>query len=269
MITVDQAALGRSIAKFNQAVALRISVTHEAAHDVLRDEAGRLNETMMRFTPPASVAKTRDNITERVGKKFGSLGTGTAHDFSDYSPGVKAGSGNVRWYAFEPHAIYGIKAENDKTGASVEDLYQLYFSTKLNKQGRIVAGQRGKQTVYLWQQIKTKASTVAKLTKRLRGHVGRAKAGWLKAYRRLQSQGFSSSYSPPKYITDHENGQERGFFVDGLGAPGGPTFSIGNTAKGIGSAKMRQIATDAMRIRAEAIPKRLQYLIRHPELIKR
>jgi hypothetical protein len=256
------------MARFNQAVALRIKVTGEAAHNVLRDEAGRLNETMMRFTPPADISKTRQNITERVSSKFSSLGTDTAHDFADYEPGEKAGRGDIRWYAFQPHSIYGIARASDKTKASADDLYKIYFGTKLNKQGRIVAGQRGKQTVYLWQSIKTKASTVAKLAKRLREHVGRAKAGWLKGYRRLQSAGFSSSYSPPQYIAKHENGQERGFFLDGLGAPGNPTFTIGNTAKGIGSVKMADIARRAMLTRAVAIPKRLQYLIRHPELIR-
>lgn len=262
MITVDKPSLEASLTRWNSFVAGKIDMTQLAGQGVTRKEAGRLVQTLIKITPPADRKGSMDKLGAKVEGKFHSLGEESGHSFSEFSAGSKAGQGDVRWYAFQPNSIYGIKQDLDMSEASVEDLRDVYYKTQLNGDGRIVAGTRGRQTVYLWQKITTKAATVKKLAKRLKDHFGRLKAGWLPSWKDLGRPG--GTYSPPGWVTDHEDGA-RGYSINGLGDPRFPQFTLENHAKGAGTAKMNGLVRDALVIRSEAMVKRMSFLIKHPE----
>ena len=265
MITVDMPALQQSIARWNSYIAGKIDMLQVNGQGVVKIEAGRLVQTLIKVTPPEDRSKTSESIEGRVTGTFHVLGEGGHRDFDSASSGGKAGSGDVRWYAFTPGEIYGVARDKDMSGASAEDLYAVYFaSRKLTTDGRVNAGSRGKQTVYLWQKITTKAAAVRKLAARLKKHVGRLKAAWLVAWNDLGKPG--GTYAPPQWVTQHESGA-RGYSINGLGDPRYPQFTLENHAKGAGSGKMAGLAKTAMDIRTNAMVKRMTFLIAHPEKV--
>lgn len=252
MITLDQSALSQSLQRWNQSVALKQAVLGQAAEKTVLVEAGRLVESLIKLTPSAK----KDNIQIDVKSKFVSLNL-------DH---VRQTDGPAEWYAFQPNAIFGVAKDQDMSGASVEELYRLNKTLKVNKQGRVIAGKRGKQTVYIWKKIVTKAATVNALIAKLKKHVGRRAAGWLVSWNDLKMIGLKSSYNPPQYIAQHSQGA-RGYSINGLGIKGSPEFTIENHAIGIENRSMDIVVQAALNIRADAMTKRLEYLVKYPERI--
>jgi hypothetical protein len=250
----DRASLDAAMAKFSQAIALVAEQSGRDCKIVVAEQASLLADEMLKRTPPLNRARTKEKIKRDVLSKFGSLNVETSRE----SP-----SSGVHWYAFQPNAIFGVAADRDMTKASAQDLYDVYYKTKLNKQERIKAGQRGKQTVWLWQKIQSKTATVNALIKRLQGHVDRAKASWLPAWTILKSLAPVGAGAVPDSIAKHASGA-LGTFTNGLETPGAPSFTLTSFAKGIGSDKMRAIAAETMRIRAEKMVQRLVYVTIHP-----
>lgn len=220
-------------------VADTLGATGDSASKFVRYQAGQLHQTMVRLTPPKNRAKTNAAIERRVDAKFHTL-RNPAFDHTH------SGSDSVEWYGFQPNAIFGVAKDSDMTKASADDLYQFYFKTRLNKQGRIVAGRRGKQTVYIWQKVTTKESTVNRLKARLKRHIGRLKAAWLPSWEELGRPGKP----PAQWIARHAEGA-RGYAINGLGIKGHPQFTMANRALGAG--KLHGIAMAAMRLRSKAM----------------
>jgi hypothetical protein len=265
MITVDQPALQQSLQRWNSYIAGKIDFTHLAGKEVVRVEAGRLVQTLIKVTPPAEPARTRESIEGRVDRTFQVLGTENGRSWVDLDQGGKHGYGDVAWYAFQSNAIFGVARDADMTGASAAELYAVYQANKRqNKQGRIIAGRRGKQTVYIWKKITTLASEVRKLKTRLKSHVGRLKAGWCPAWDKLgQPRG---TYAPPRWVTDHNvEGKVQGYAINLIDDPRFPQFTLENHAKGAGSDTMNGLVKTALDIRSKAMVKRMTFLVKHPE----
>jgi hypothetical protein len=261
MVTVDKPSLDQSLRRWNAHLATKIDMTHLAGQDVVRVEAGRLVQTLVRITPPEDRSASMQKLGARVEGKFHTLGS-EQHSFHELAAGGKAGNSDVRWYAFQSDGIYGVAEDADMTNATADGLYRVYFDTPLNKEGRIVAGHRGRQTVYIWRKITTKLATVKKLAARLKRHFGRLKAAWLAGWIDLGRP--TGTYAPPAWVLQHETGA-RGYSINGLGDPRYPQFTLENHAKGAGSAKMNGLARDTMEIRSQAMVKRMSFLIKHPE----
>ncbi len=234
-------------------MALKQAVLGQAAEKTVLIESGRLAESLIKLTPSAK----KSDIEQDVRSKFVSLNL-------DHTRQVSEGS-DADWYAFSPNAIFGVVKSKDMTDASVEDLYKIHISTEVDKHGRSAVGKRGKQTVYLWQKIVTKTATVNKLIAKIKTHVGRRSAAWAKCLEELIALGYKSSYSIPAYIQKHVTGA-RGYSTPELNKVN-PSVTITNFAVGIGNREINGIIQSALDIRATAMTKRLEYLVKYPEKI--
>lgn len=260
MLTVDTAKLEADISAFNSRLSARFQLLGGRQKVIVKRQAGLLCRTLINITPPRDRKKTADKITAQVNKRFQKMGEdNSGHIFSDPGP-MKAGRGNVRWYAFSPKGIYGIAKDVDFTDATADQLYMLYFGRKLNSEGRFIAGRRGKQVVKIWQRITVNVETVRVLIKRLIGHIGRLKASFLPAWKASGSPGRAV----PQWISQHEEGA-RGYAIDGLASPNSPEFTVGSTAEGAGSTAMAQQARAAVQIRFKAMENDIVFAIQHPD----
>ncbi len=222
----------------------------------VRKQAGLLTQTLIRITPPTRRAQTAQKIEDRVNAKFASLKS-PKREFDDQESGGKHGSGSIRWYSWNSTGLYGVARAADFRYATPDQLYELMKRT--TSRGTIIAGQRGKQKVRIWQKILTKKKTVNDLVRRLLTHIGRLKAGWCVSWQALGAP--TGVYSPPEWVTRHMNGA-RGYSVDGLGIPGRPTFSMANFAAGATHEGTRRLVQRAILIRSQAMMKDLQLYVR-------
>jgi hypothetical protein len=261
MIKLESQTFEQSLARWNQYIAAKAEMLHLPAPKVLEKEGGRLVQTLIKLSPPLNRAGSMEKLGERAARTFHTLGEDKGHDFVALdSP--KAGRGDVRWYAFQDNAIFGVAKDADKTSATDEEIYKLFLGTKLNEQGRIIAGQRGKQTIYIWQKVTTTAAQVKRLIARLKEHYGRLKAGFLPAWESLGSPG--GEYAPPGWVTKHQDGA-RGDKENRLKDRANPSFTIINFAKG--ATAIRGLAAAAMKVRAQAMVNRMTFLLKHPEKV--
>lgn len=265
MITVDQSALEQSIQRWQQSIGLKIAQLGLAAEKVVLIEGGRLAEELMDFTPRAD----KKQIEIDVKRSFLSLNVDhqrRAHGKSGKLTAEYTTSYDTEWYAFQDNAIFGVGRDRDMRDASADDLYKVYTTTTVQKGGRLKVGQRGKQSIYVWQKILTKASTVNQVVQRIKRHVGRMAAGWVVGFRGLEAEGYKSSKTLPKYITDNEQGA-RGTFSHTLKVLGAPSITIENHAVGIGNKSMESILAHALDTRAYKMTERMKHLLDHPEKI--
>lgn len=257
-IMVDKQSLDASLSRLQGAIAAKIKVTGLNVIDCIVVEAGRLCEYMIDRCPGGEDTKRR--IDARVKYVFASLGENTMAKGGH----MNTSSSEIQWYAFNPTGIYGVAKDYDLTKANVDGLAAVFKQTKL-KSGRIVAGQRGKQTIYLWQRYFTKQSTVNALAARLKKRVGLMKASFLPALREMMLMGFKSSRSIRADALRNEAGA-KGSVENNLSGLD-PMVDIISNANGISFKKAQRVASEAMYQRANAITSRLAILQAHPELL--
>ena len=254
--------INHNLAHFSFQMGRYVDELGMAAPVVVKQQAGLLARTLINLTPPDNKGVLAQRIDSQVKAAFNWLGEealAKAHAAGSVMAPSAPASGAI-WYGFQADKVYGIAADKDMTASSAEDLYKLYFTANVTKQGRRNVGRRGKQTFYLWSKITTKTATVNKLAARLKSHVGRLKAGWLPGWHGADSP--AGTLGPvPDWINRHRQGA-RGYFVDGLGTPGCPTFTLVNYARGAGSWKMGQITYNALALRSKAMAADLVLYIR-------
>lgn len=241
--------------QFNRNMARYCDELGMAGPEVVRKQAGLLARTLINLSGPKDIGKARDKIEAGVHKAFG-------QDSHDGAPqrGGKHGRDDVDWYSWDHQNLRGIARDVDVRDKSADDLYTLYNQLRevQTTKGMIVAGRRGKQTVKIWQKYVARISQLKKLIKRLKGHIGRRQAGWLPSWRVSGSpQGSQGPVS--QQVLRHETGA-RGYYLDGLGIPNGPTFTLINTAAG--ASKLTPMVSSALRIRAKAMSDDLRLYIR-------
>ena len=266
MIELDSSVTRDSLVRLSGAIAAKAKEFHLTNEAVLRVEGGRLCEEMIKRAPPKSIQKTKQKITSDVKHKFATLSpkaeeqqfaAGRNKLHSDFS-------GDVTWYDFTTSGIYGVASPQDFRNANVDGLKAVYYETKVNKLGRRVVGQRGKQTVYLWQQYLTRKATVNALVEKIKKNIGRLKASFLPALRALQSAGFKSSYTPPEAALNNESVAKGSINMNLHGDE--PFVEIISNAIGAESETTVSVANQAMRSRAESITTRMAMIHEHPEL---
>lgn len=240
------------ISRFQRGIAGLIDHLEIEPAKVIKKECGELMKTLVKVTPPKDPAKTRRTIDSVISSKFDIARESGGHPYS--------GTGNIEWYAWNSRFLFGVAPENDKTGASVSDLYELNkHLTKGGRQSLAFVHPRQRQTVILSGKILTKPSTINRLKAKIKSNVGRLKAGWLVAWAAGRIQ-LSGSNMPPQFVTKHAQGA-KGRFVDGLGVKGFPTFSIANSAPGITKAKANGFIQFALDLRAKAMATNLRLLV--------
>jgi hypothetical protein len=272
-VTIDKPSLDSSLAKLQGAIAAKMQVLKMSSRRAIGLEASHLCGYMI--DRALGGTRTKKAIARKVLTKFISLGEDVEiksesswaghhrnHSESDISEGK-----DVEWYAFTPSGIYGVAREMDYRNANVEGLESIYFGTEMggNDGDRIVAGQRGKQTIYLWQKFLVKPSTVKALITKLQKRVGSLKASFIPSLRALEAEGFKTAETIPAAALRNEY-RAKGRFNNGLNELDCFVEIISN-ASGAGNEKMRQIAAEAMEGRARAIITRMAVIHEHPELI--
>lgn len=270
MITVDERAMDVAREKFNRAIATKISVTGLAARDCVIVETGRLTELLMKRTPPKDVSaatKLKGKIDKKVTRKFQRLTSRV--NVSLHQTGGKFGRGSVCWIASTPTSLYG-EMRDTQDVSDPNKLWGIFLGTNdayaFGGRADYAIEGRGKQDVFIKGGYKVTKESVAALSKRLQRHVGRLKAGWLKAYRAAQSIGYRGSWQPQQYVLNNETGA-RGDFRNGTQDATKPFMDIINRARGVNQRYMRIIAKDALESRAKYMIRRLEQLVKHPELI--
>jgi hypothetical protein len=223
---------------------------------VVRKESGELMKTLVRVTPPKDPGKTRERIARTIKMKFTaaeSAGSGLVSSTSRLESSTKNGKGEIEWLLWSPQFLRGIAKEADRRNDSVDELMRLSY--RLTPKGRKVLPFRRfrnrRQKVMIYGNILTNPKTVAALIRRVQGHVGRLKAGWLVAWADGKITIMGSNL-PPQWVTRHARGA-RGRFIDGLGVENAPFFAIGNSAVGIGEKQVRFFVRSALGIRAKAM----------------
>ena len=226
---------------------------------VLKKEMGELLKTLIRTTPPKNPTKTRASISDTVSSRFEAAAEDRSFERSHYNGQV--GASGILWYQVDSKFLRGVAPDKDMRKAGVEELEALRW--RITPKGRLnlpFKHPHKSQRVLIYQKILTRKSTVNKLIAKLKTHVGRLKAGWLASWDFLSPTGGNQ---PPQWVTRHKSGA-RGYFVNGLGVKGYPTFTIANTAKGVGNQKLNLngIVRTALAIRAKAMSANLRMFMR-------
>lgn len=248
-LTTDLSNYRLVMADLMNAAGVRLEGSNgEGGRVFVTKQAGALTTALINVTPPGDRSKTAAKIKEKWEGKFQQLGT-ACRDFTPPVDSKHGAGGDVNWYAWDETHLYGVTKACDMTKATAEDLYQRFWKT--TGRGMLIAGQRGKQKVRIWQKLTVKASTLAKAIARVINHIGRQKAGWLPSYSVIAAKGgFAASARPPgPWITKHKNGA-RGDCIDELQTANAPAFTLINWAVGIGKASAHVSAALKVRIKA-------------------
>ena len=239
----------RETPAFQQGLTALIYQAGLNAKKVVAKETGELEKTLIRVSLPRSLQKTRANITSGIESKFALAGNSS---LSEQRNGGKVGKSGIEWYHVDSKFLRGIAPQSDKRNASVEEIAKLRW--RISAKGRLnlpFKNRRGSQSVLLYQTILTKAATVKKVIAQAKNAIGRRAAGWLPASTRGAIK-LTGGNMPPASVTRHAQGA-RGTFVDGLGIPNFPRFTLVNNAKGINQKAMFGLIKMAMSIRAKAM----------------
>jgi hypothetical protein len=237
---------------FNAGMSGLINKCRISAQTVVRKETGELIKELVRLSPPKDPKKTRDQIKATITNRFTLASHGGHRDFAKTSGTV--GASGIKWYFVDGLFLRGVKNENlDQRKADANTLYALYH--KLSPKGRQILPfkhPRQRQRVMLSQKVLTKSSTINQVVRRVMGHVGRLKAGWMVAV----SSGaitLSGGKLPPQWVTRRHLHGARGRIENGLDNKTFPTFTIANSAKGVGQAAVKSFAALAVKSRAASM----------------
>lgn len=223
---------------------------------VLPKQMGYLARTLINLTPPKNRSAMNKIIDRKVAGKFVALnneGSKALKHAADSESGhtSKNGTGSIFWYSFWSDEVFGVDVASDYTGATADELWELYKKTQVTSEGRVVLGNRGKQTFYIWKRYLTTKRQREALAKRIKGHGGRLKAGWVVGWRAMGAP--EGGQGPvPDWVLKHETGA-RGYVIDGLGVPNYPSVTIANYAVGATEQKLGPIKEKALQLRVQAM----------------
>jgi len=251
-----EASLTIDTSKFNTACGVYVTQLKKAPREVVTEQAGLLMVDLGKNLPPRDPDKTKEKIASDVNRKFSILSTSTEANTFTVGNGGKEGRGDVHWIGSSSNSLFGITKEADMTKASVEALRKLFYST--TKSGKLRAGQRGKQRVYISQRITTTEGTRNKLVKQIQDCVGLLRASFCTGLGEI-----AAKQRPPRFVMKHvESGQAKGSFINGLGLPGKAEFTLVSNAAGVSDEKCVYFLQGALNRRGEAMMSRIQYLQR-------
>jgi len=251
MITVDQTQLNRDLARWGAGVARYVDALGVSAGTVVRRQAGLLSRELIDISPKAKAEK----IKAKVDQRFHAIANVT-----DHGNGGGKESNGVIWYNFSSHSASGIKAEADKTKASVDELKKIFLNS--TKSGKLKVGRRGKQAFYIWQKMTTKKATRDKLAMLIISHIGRLASGWLVSWSGLGSHGKNI---PQKVLRHQSDANSRGFLIDSSSAKDMPSVTIGNNARGVQNLTKRAgaLVRLALQRRSFSMKKDLEFALRN------
>lgn len=238
---------------FNRGIQGLIAATKQSGRVVVQKEAGELIKTLVRISPPKNLSQSRANVKRDVTTSFKVLGDVVTNFESNPS---KEGSTGVKWFSATSRFLYGMTKDSDMRKASERDLLRVYYQPKTHYgQPFIVAPFRNRNTsqrTAIATRIVTKKKQVDALVKKLQGHLGRLKAGWMVAVWKGGIK-ITGGYLPPQWVTKHEHGARGRCDTSGLQNTSAPSLIIANFAKGINSNSSARFVGYAVKIRAKAM----------------
>lgn len=240
-----------NLPRFNRNMTRYVDELGMAGNQVVFRQAGLLSRTFISITPPRVKRETAKKIEDNINSKIASVSI-PERAFSQPFGG-KAGRGDVHWYAWSSTALFGVKRDADMLSASADELYDVL--KRIKPGGRIDAGWRGKQHVWIRQKITARAAAVKKVIDRLKKRIGRLKAAWAVCWQDAGAP-TGSSGAVPDWVMQHvpQSRQLRnGFTVDNLGVRGHPSFSIVNNAAGVSQLRKLDLFEQALKIRCKAM----------------
>ena len=251
LTTVDVSGFNRGMTGFVDQLGIEGPV-------VLKKEMGELVKTLVKLTPGADPEKIQKNIRG----KFDTIAD-INNSWSSNGHGLGETNG-IEWYYVDSQFLHGVAKTADKRDASVEDLKKiLYTITKTGHRLNVPIKGHKTQRALISQTILTKASTVKKLIAAKIKNRGRLKAGWMAAVLKGELQLIGGN-KPPGWVMRHVNSGLRGYSLNGLGVKNYPTFTIANTAAGVGNRKnnLNGLVQKALNIRAAAMKANLLLFMR-------
>ena len=256
---------------FNERMSRFVSVLGLKAEDVVRVESARLMREAIRVSPPDDQAKTKKRISNLVRSKFNRgkkihLGMDRAAGlfYKNWKSGEThfgQGTSGVEWFGATPKSLYGIDKSNDRWALSLDELLKLFYMPA--KEGAKVfpfAHSNRAQKVVIIEAIFTNPQAMALLVKELQSHVGRLKAGWLISFNAL---GVKTGPAIPAYVQKnlpYAESHRKGAYIDGLGVKDYPTFTMGNTAAGVGNEVSLYYMRVALVSRAQSMKRNFEML---------
>jgi hypothetical protein len=241
------------LTQFNRGIQGLISATKKSGRVVVAKEAGELIKTLVRISPPKNPTQSRANIKRDVTNSFSVLGSTDTRFDSNPS---KEGKSGVKWFSATSRFLYGMTKDTDMTKAGERDLLRVYYQPKTNYGQTFMVmplqNRKTSQRAAIATRIVTKKKQVDSVVKRLQGHIGRLKAGWMVAVWKGGIK-ITGGYLPPQWVTRHQNGARGRADTSGLLNDAAPSLVIANFAKGINSRASERFVKYALNIRAKAM----------------
>lgn len=234
--------------KWNQSISTYTQTLDRDIHKEMPRQVAKLMETLVKFTPPENLAKTRAQIRSRL-----------EHTFTVMNKRQKTGEGgDIEWLFSNKDFLVGTSDAFDYRTSSQEQVDQVANSVRLGKKKSIVypfKHPRKKQMVKIYTRFVITRTQLNNTWKRIVANIGKLKAGWIIGQLRT-----GESIDAPDYVQRNVS-KTRGTYVDNLGVPGAPSFTIVNAAAGVG--KLGRIVNNALNVRAKAMLSEMKNILIH------
>lgn len=211
--------------------------------DIVRDETRRLAEAIVRITPPKSRKLGMDRIEKDLKSIFSEADIETIDEI-----GSEHGLTNIDTWIGKKEKIHLKWGRIDPTGARIKENHRESMKT-----GRVL-GRVLKEKEGIWRaKYIIPRGMRSPYVKQVQKHVGRWKATWAKVAVDLGSKVVS-------WIGDHIAGNPKAISdTKGLMDGSFPKVTFGSRAPGV--RRQEALIKDALRIRQEAIRKRIKIIL--------
>lgn len=235
--------------------------------DVVKMQAGLLARELAEGAAPRSKSALERSIEKDVSKVYAPAPRQMipmAH---------RQGKGFV-WIMATPNVVMGVKPNDYHLDDSIEDLTRLFHKTNprgnryeqmgarretLGNAIMRAARSRGAQKVVRLNRIVVRRGVYRDYITALKKRAGILGGSWVIAWPVLQPKGRT----PAAYKFRHvEDGTARGTYIDGLGIPGFPKFSLVNRAAGCENPRQIEMVRGKLIYRLEAMTADLRNQLR-------
>lgn len=256
MISLDQKALDKELARFSTQMARYVDEANMEAAFVVKEQSGLLMEQIVSTLPPKNKGALIKQIDGDVGSVF-------RPRYSSW-PKSKQGNGGVVWIGAGPRFLTGVNRNLYRPGASVGEMgsmykarfrkmgaaWQTHGKSKHGRKRGAALGKRGDQHVQFLNRVVVSVGALNKFKAEKRKTVGRLKASFALGWSHVKTK----AKDLPKWVRERiQDGSARGSYIDGLGIKGYPTFTIISNQSGCNSKLAREAVRRALIVRIEKI----------------
>jgi len=245
-VTIDASVLNQKLADLHDAL---IGQGQDASN-IVRDEARLLLRSLIKYTPPKSLAQGRNAIAGDLMGSNALASKGIFFKIQDWMP-ISESKNMVTLFAKKDGA-YGVVRHNYRPGASQHELKQWHVQYRSKKTGRTFRSkpeQSGR--MFVLGRLAAKKASVNRYVLSVQRRVGRAKAAWAHSFKALGGK-------VPNWINRHLP-TPKAIFINELNKPGFPFVILGSSAPGVRG--LKHIINSAVRVRGEAIARKIKLVV--------